>query len=428
MTARLAYIVSRFPILSETFILRELLTLEELGWPIDLFAIQHSRQAVRHPEAIALESRVRYAAPIAGRTLRASSRLLPHHRGVCARLFAQTVAGYASSPEFLAKALVVLPAAVEWADHMRAARVEHIHAHFGSFPALAALVASEILGIGFSFTVHAHDLFADNLMLAQKVLRARFVATISDYNRQRLRALAGSAADRVVVVRCGVDVASYQPATRAGRRDTRLILAVAALREYKGLEHLVRACALIRESAPEERFVCHIVGDGPMRRPLEQLIRRLGLDRHVHLLGARDQHAVRETLPRADTFVLPSVVASNGYMDGIPVALMEAMASRVPVVASALSGIPELVRPDVTGLLVPPGDAGAIRDAVLECWRSPAAAQQRAARGRALVEREYDLRSNARQLAALFDSVLAARSAAAGAQAVVTSNLAESNP
>jgi glycosyltransferase involved in cell wall biosynthesis len=225
-----------------------------------------------------------------------------------------------------------------------------------------------------------------------------------------------------------VDVASYQPATRAGRRDTRLILAVAALREYKGLEHLVRACALIRESAPEERFVCHIVGDGPMRRPLEQLIRRLGLDRHVHLLGARDQHAVRETLPRADTFVLPSVVASNGYMDGIPVALMEAMASRVPVVASALSGIPELVRPGVTGLLVPPGDAGAIRDAVLECWRSPAAAQQRAARGRALVEREYDLRSNARQLAALFDSVLAARSAAAGAQAVVTSNLAESNP
>jgi glycosyltransferase involved in cell wall biosynthesis len=114
---------------------------------------------------------------------------------------------------------------------------------------------------------------------------------------------------------------------------------------------------------------------------------------------------IKDLLADADTFVLPSVVARNGYMDGIPVALMEAMASGVPVIASQLSGIPELVRDRDTGLLVPPNQAETIRDAILCCWREPDAAARRAVRARALVEREYNVETNARELAKLYESV-----------------------
>jgi glycosyltransferase involved in cell wall biosynthesis len=265
---------------------------------------------------------------------------------------------------------------------------------------LAALIAAESQGIGFSFTVHAHDLYADNVMLAEKVRRARFVITISEFNRRRLCALVGSdTANRVHVVRCGVNVGTYDFRPRRPRSGRRSLLSVAALREYKGLAYLIQACALVRSTAPHEAFVCRIVGDGPERGALESLIRQLRVEDCVRLIGACEQHAVKNLLAEADTFVLPSVVARNGYMDGIPVALMEAMASGVPVIASQLSGIPELVRDRDTGLLVPPNKAEAIRDAILCCWRKPEAATQRAARARSLVEREYNLESNTRQLA-----------------------------
>jgi colanic acid/amylovoran biosynthesis glycosyltransferase len=406
MTGTLAYVVSGFPLTTETFILREVVELTRLGWPIEVFSIRHPREPVVHAEARRLEPRVHY--PDWGSVLAGNRGLLVRRPQIWARLLAATIGGTACSPAFLARSLIVFPIAVGWARQMRRLGVRHIHAHFGTYPALAALVAAQTQGIGFSFTVHAHDLFADNLMLAEKVRRARFVVTISEFNRERLCALAGSAAaNRVHVVRCGVHVGTYRFTPRRAGSGQRCLLSVAALREYKGLDYLIRACALLRAAAPQEPFVCRIVGDGPERGALERLIRELRLVDCVQLVGAREQHVVTNLLAEADTFVLPSVVARNGYMDGIPVALMEAMASGVPVIASRLSGIPELVRDRVTGLLVPPRDPEAIRDAILCCWRQPEAALQRAVRARALIEREYNLETNTRALARAYEHVLA---------------------
>jgi colanic acid/amylovoran biosynthesis glycosyltransferase len=405
MTHALAYVVSGFPLTTETFILREVVELARLGLPIDVFSIRHPRESVVHAEAVRLESRVHYPGWQAGLT--GNLGLLARSPHVWARLLGTTIGGTACSAEFLAKSLVVFPIAVGWARQMQGLGVRHIHAHFGTYPALAALVAAESQGIGFSFTVHAHDLYADNVMLAEKVRRARFVITISEFNRQQLCALVGPAANRVQVVRCGVNVGTYDFRPRRPISGRRSLLSVAALREYKGLAYLIRACHLLRATAPHESFVCRIVGDGPERAALERLIRALGVEDCIRLIGAREQHVVKDLLAEADTFVLPSVVARNGYMDGIPVALMEAMASGVPVIASQLSGIPELVRDADTGLLVPPNDAEAIRDAILSCWRDPYAAAQRAARARALVEREYNLETNTRELARAYARVLA---------------------
>jgi glycosyltransferase involved in cell wall biosynthesis len=329
-----------------------------------------------------------------------------------------TIVGNRSSPDFLVKGLGALPGTIELAERMRSQGVRHIHAHFGTHAALVALLAAEIIGVGFSFTIHAHELFVDTTMLAEKVRRARFVVAISQFNRRLLRELVGPIADeKVEVVRCGVDLSSYQFHARAPTKGQKSILAVGSLREYKGLDRLVHACALLHAAVPEQDFVCNIVGEGPLRESLTSLIATLQLGGVVRLLGAQDQHTVRHLMDGADTMVLPSVVARNGQMEGIPVVLMEAMATGAPIIASDLSGIPELVRHGDTGLLVPPDDPGAIRDAVLECWSAPDAAAERARRGRRLVEREYNLVANVSDLARLFSGELATSGELDGQQA-----------
>jgi glycosyltransferase involved in cell wall biosynthesis len=402
---RVAYVVSRFPRVTETFILQEVLAMRALGWPVELFAMRREREPVVHAAARQLEPTVHY--PRTRRALQDNLQLVAQRPALFAQCLAMTASGHVVSPSVLAKALTVLPIAVTWARQMRRLNIGHVHAHFGSYPTLAALLAAELQDIGFSFTAHAHDVFADNAMLAEKARRARFVVAISEFNRDRLSSLvAPDAARRVEVIHCGVDSQALAFKARPLRPPVRKLLSVAALREYKGLGYLIAACALLREAAPQQRFVCRIVGDGPERAALERQIRDARLDDRVLLMGACEQRVVRELLEDSDTFVLPSVVARNGYMDGIPVALMEAMSSGAPVIASGLSGIPELVRDGETGLLVPPGRAEAIRDAILKCWADPEAAARRARRARALVEREYDLYTNTRHLAELFAATL----------------------
>jgi glycosyltransferase involved in cell wall biosynthesis len=149
-----------------------------------------------------------------------------------------------------------------------------------------------------------------------------------------------------------------------------------------------------------------------LRQSLEQLVARLELSDCVQLLGARDQRDVLQHMRASDALVMPSVVAPNGLMEGIPVTLMEAMAVELPVIATRISGIPELVRSGDTGLLVEQRDAAQICDAILDVASDHAAAVERARRGRALVEQEYSLRTNVSRLEALFNKVLAGASAA----------------
>ena len=382
----LAYIVSRSPVLTETFIRREIHSLRRMGWPIEVFALRQMSECRAHTGF-----EVRFPC-------------LPHrvcHPERVPRLLRMTVAGHRSSARVLAKALLAFGAAVGWAEQMRAINVHHIHAHFGSYPALAALVAAELQDITFSFTMHAHDLFADNDMLAEKTHHAQFVIVISEFNRRRLMALVPSAeADRVKVIHCGVDPAAFSFVERCAT-PPRNMLCVAALRDYKGLHTLLEACWLLRAWP----FVCRIVGEGPERRALERHIAARGLERIVRLEGAADERTVQSFLAKADTFVLPSIVGRNGYMDGVPVALMEAMACGVPVIASRLSGIPELVRDEDTGLLVAPGDPEALSRTILRTWSEPALTAMRARRARALIERAYNLHNTSLELAREFARV-----------------------
>lgn len=412
MSRRLAYAVSRFPLITETFILREILALQAHGRSVDLYAIIHQRGALRHPEAERLEAVAHYLSTVSGRTLKANARMVASAPQRYAGLLANVVASNWPSVDFLTKGLWIFPGAIELAERMRRRNVGHIHAHFGTHPALFALLAAEANQIGFSFTVHAVDLFVDTTMLAEKVRRARFVVAISDYNRQRLIEIAGPQYEQKIhVIRCGVDLAEY-PFTRHTReREDLRILAVGSLRDYKGHDRLIRACALLQRAEPSLPFTCDIIGDGPLREGLKQLTAELGLEQRVRLRGAQDQHEVRRAMQEADLLVLPSVVAPNGLMEGIPVVLMEALALGLPAIATSLSGIPELVRDGETGRLVAPDGPGALCEAMVEFARDPASAGARAVNARRLVEQDYDLAQNVIRLDDLFTQQLGDRAA-----------------
>jgi glycosyltransferase involved in cell wall biosynthesis len=308
--------------------------------------------------------------------------------------------GYGRRPELLARALVTLPLAAAHARRLRAEGVDHVHAHFATYPALGAWLAWRLTGVPYSFTAHAHDIFVHQLFLAHKARDARFVVAISEYNRRFLSAGAPDSAP-IHVVHCGVDPEAYAFRARdlPGDGDLRA-LCVAALVEYKG--HRVLLDALAGGSNGLERIRLDLVGGGELRDELEAHAARLGIADRVTFLGGRREEEVRSLLERSDMFVLPSVVSRNGDMEGLPVALMEALASGLPTVSTRQSGIPELVREGETGALAEPADPESLRAALSRVLGDPSATRAWAEEGRRLVEAEFDIRESGRRMAALF--------------------------
>jgi colanic acid/amylovoran biosynthesis glycosyltransferase len=209
--------------------------------------------------------------------------------------------------------------------------------------------------------------------------------------------------DRLHVIRCGVRPEDL-PFKPFGGREAGRLLAVGRLDEIKGFGVLVDACALLRDAGI--RFSCEIVGEGDLRRALEERIGQRGLQDVVRIAGALPQEDVRARLYRAAVFVMPSVVAADGNMDGIPVALMEAMAAGCPVVSTTVSGIPEIVEEGASGRLVPPGDAEALAAAIRGLLTDASARRRLAAGARETVERCFDAASEAAKLHLLVDEAL----------------------
>lgn len=387
-----AVLLSRFPLVTETFILREIEEMERQGQPVRLVPLLREVSPVVHREAAPWMARALYTPYLSTAIIAANFRALRRDPLRYLDLLGRVLLATARSANFLFRSLALFPKSVYLAELLQSEGVGHVHAHFATHPALAALVVSSLTGISYSFTVHAHDIFVRRALLREKIQQARFVRAISCFNRDFLRARYPDVPEeKIPVIHVGIDAAAY---TSDGDRDGRgpaQILCVAAFKPYKGLPVLIEACRRLKERG--RAFRCDLVGDGPLRPRLERMIARSGLQGLVTLLGPRPQDEVAGLMAKASFVVLPSVVAPDGQMEGIPVSLMEAMASRRAVVASALSGIPELVEDGVSGLLVPPGGAEELASAMDSLLAEPERANRMGERGRERVEREFSLRA-----------------------------------
>jgi glycosyltransferase involved in cell wall biosynthesis len=282
--------------------------------------------------------------------------------------------------------------------------IRHIHAHYATHPALAAWIISRLTGITYSITVHAHDIFVRTAMLATKLRSAAFVVAISEYNREYLVRRLGTWVDeKIIVIHCGIRPELYPQRAHSDTPNERAsapfqIIHVGSLQAYKGQQYLIKACALLRQRAIP--FYCKIVGSGEELQRLQRLVQEEGLQEWITFMGARTQQEVAQLLSHADCYVQPSIVTSAGKMEGIPVALMEAMAAGVPCIATQISGIPELIRHQVTGWLVVPKDVQGLADCLDVVYRDPVGAAQVARAGRHVVLDQFDLSANVHQLAA----------------------------
>lgn len=407
---RIAYVIPAWPpVPSQPFVVNEMVEIEAAGHEIVVLPLyRDNEQAVRHgtyerlhPVAVALPELISPRV-----LLYALATLLRHPvRTVHALLLAHTSAG--TNPWAHLRVATIIPKALAAAWVLPRLHVDRIHAHFASNTAECAALAGVVAGLPFSFTAHAYDIYLHtprhrNDTLGWKVRAAAAVIGISDFAVRRLRAFLPLAAQsKVHTVHVGIPMDLFRPAPPAPRGDALRLLCVARYCEKKGLDILIDACALLRDRRLP--FVLRIFGDGPLRSALAAQIDRLQLADRVVLGGPIPQEQVAEEMRACHAFVMPCREDANGDMDGIPTVFMEAMASGRPVISSALSGIPELVRDGDTGLIVPPNDPAALADSIVRLADDDVLRMRLATAGRALVEVQHDQVRNARRLLALWE-------------------------
>ncbi len=393
---RLAYLVSRFPALSETFVVREILEIQRLGHKVQVYSLKSNPDAGYDEAAEKIVGETEYSpfflsARLLRANLKTAIRRPLRYWGTLLYVLAHSL----GKPVECLKALVAYPKTIYYGTLMASRGVQHIHAHFANVPTLSALIISRIWGIPYSFVGHGmHDVFQFTCMIRQKVAHAEFAITVSEYNRSFfVRFCSPEEMRKVVVVHTGADIEKFSRVSRCREQD--LIVTVARLSKEKGLVYLAQACALLRQRGVAFQWLA--AGEGRDRNALETALCELNLEACVRLLGAINADEVPALLARAHVFVLPSTI------EGLPVTLMEAMAARVSVVATAITGIPELVRDGETGLLVPPRAPVALADAIETLLNDSALAGRLAENAHRLVSEEFDLRKNARRLAELIE-------------------------
>lgn len=399
----IAYILYDFPSVSETFILHELLELQKQGVPLVVYAVRPPRASLTHPELASLRADIVYL-----------NRPVPILTGMiyCLVHFPRPFLSLLIAG-LLSRDLKTLKISLWVGPLVRSVQrrgVRLLHAHFAAQQAELARLVSEMLGTPYGFTAHAQDIFVPSYRkrLAGRIQAARYIITISDYNKSYLRKLfpdlAQQIAARARTIHMGVSpdaIASHPPQPRAlSANEPATLLTVGRLTEKKGHMVMVRALKMLRQRGIPVRWV--VAGEGPERPALDQAVIQAALSDVALFVGAVNSKTRMDWLTQSHVFVLPCVVARNGDMDGIPVALMEAMAAGVPVISTSLSGIPELITDSQEGLLVPPGDAVALADAVETMLNRPDLRAACSVVAWQKVKREFSVSTNVQQLLDIF--------------------------
>ncbi|MEM7204675.1 MAG: glycosyltransferase [Planctomycetota bacterium] len=391
---RVAYLVNQYPKVSHSFVRREIRALERLGCEVDRVSIRRCTDPLVDP-ADRKEEGLTHVILERGapQLLRAVVAALFSTRGrwlrtirFAWRLGRRSDRGRLRHLVYFAEACVCLP----WVSELR---IQHVHAHFGTNSAMVAMLLRELGGPTYSFTTHGPEEFdkPQFIALAEKIRRAAFVVAISDFCRSQLyRWIDYADWSKVVTVRCGIDErianATFDRASTSGK-----LVCVGRLCEQKGQSLLIEAAA--RLVADGQKLDLVLVGDGPMRAALEDLVARAGLRGSVRITGWMSESEVLAELATARAMVLPS------FAEGLPVVLMESMAVGRPVISTRIAGIPELVRHGVNGWLVTPGSVDELMQAMREALTAPPELLERyGAAGRRAVAALHDIDREAGRL------------------------------
>ncbi len=397
---RVAYLVNQYPSISHTFVRREIEGLERLGIQVEPFSVRPmDANALPDPkDKLEVERTHALLAHGAKALLPAITRVAASRPDRFARAQALTVRTGMRSDRGLARNFAYLGEACALLEELEKREVDHVHAHFGTNSAAVAMLAHELGGPGYSFTVHGPEEFdkPDLLALREKIARSRFVVGVSSFGRSQLYRYCDAASwGKVHVVRCGVD-ASYVAEAPTPVPDRPRLVSVGRLCEQKGQLLLVEAAALLKNEG--RTFELVLVGDGPMRPDVEAVIKREGLEKHVQITGWASGEVVRRHIEDARAFVLPS------FAEGLPVVIMEALGRARPVISTYIAGIPELVQNELCGWLVPAGSVEEVARAMRSALDTPQARlTEMGLAGRERVNAMHDANKNAAALLKLFE-------------------------
>lgn len=386
------YVLKKFPRLSETFILNEILELQRQGSDVTVFSLNRPDDGVFH----AALSQLRH--PVVYLPVRKTDAWLQHLRRNLGLLREAGPAFLGEFEDLLAAGRPDVWPVLGWGLDLALLAhqhgIGHFHAHFATVAAYVARTAHALTRIPFSVTCHAKDIYREGIVPAhfQRLLApAAFVVTVCEANRQWIETqLAGDTPLDVRVLYNGVDTQAFHPSTRRPATEPTL-LAVGRLVEKKGFRLLIDALAALRREGLRPR--CLLVGDGEDRQLLRAHAEATGVT-NVEFLGMRTHDEVRELMRAATLMVLPCIVGEDGNRDALPTVLLEALAAGLPIVSTPVGGIAEIIEHERSGLLVPAGDATALAAAIASALQEPGGTAARAQAGRTVAESRFDLRKN----------------------------------
>jgi colanic acid/amylovoran biosynthesis glycosyltransferase len=401
--SRVGYLLSRYPAISHTFFLKEVLGLRERGMAIEVTSINHPDRLRKDlpPVEAAEADRTFYvkSTSLAAVTWQVFAIAVTHPgvawRGLRAalRLGELDLLRRAYALFYLAEALLV-------GDWMRRRSLTHLHVHFGGPVATVGMLTAQAWQIPWSVTLHGPDEFFDQdaSYLRQKIVSASFVICISDFCRSQVLRIAPSLdASHLEVVRLGVDCTALQPPqTKAAYGAPRPLHLVCTGRMVAAKGHRILLEAIAALAAANVGVTCALIGDGPERPALEALCGRLNIAKQVHFLGAMAHEPTLAEVAKADVFVLAT------FAEGLPVALMEAMALGVPCVSTTIAAIPELIESGKNGLLVPPANSAALAAALHRLATDEQLRLELGRKARQTAETNYNLATNLDLLASVW--------------------------
>jgi glycosyltransferase involved in cell wall biosynthesis len=399
LKVRLAYLYSRYPVLSQTFCDTEMLALEQLGFALTVGSIHPPLTSIRHALTGRLKAPLYYAPP------QPILRLWEENTRAENRWPDALIATHDRKYGSGVKAATRARNAAYFADLFARNKVDHFHVHFANRAAHTALFLKAMTNIPFSITAHGQDFMADlgnDDLLREICEAAEFVAVETEYSRGLMAQRCPGSAGKIHRVYNGMHLANFShPAATVQVSGPVQILSVGRLVAFKGFEYLIEACEQMRQRSVQ--FRCEIIGDGPLHESLQQQIDDLRLGGLVTLRGALPQDRVLEKLQRCDVFALASTVDEAGASDIFPTVILEAMASARPVISTTVAGIPEAVVDKETGLLVPAGESGLFADALEILCRDGELRARYGSAGRTRIEDYFQVETTVRPLIELFE-------------------------